>query len=415
MALAGAGCGGSSSTSTDTGGASTSSSGQSGNLAKDAARFQSFVGGTAGKADASKPAVTLGYVNDEGGTISFPEGSPAADAAVNLINNYMGGINGAPLKLKKCLVATGEEQGQGCAQQFANDASIPAVVEGVLTVGAGAFHKAMAGAKPVVIASPNTPDDATAKNVWPISAGVFGTDPGFVSYSAKTLHAKTASLLYPGDDPTGQVAAKQIAGDLQKAGVKVTQAGYKSDAPSMLAQVTASGAGKTDVTLGLFPSPATCIAGEKGLQNAVGSKPVLSLGLCLADPVKKALGDFPKWTYVSVSTNPLMPSADPDVAAYVDALRATAGDSVNVGGFAPNVFMAVMTAAKAANAAGANPTAAKMSTAVKAITGAIPMHPPTHKAGFIPGLPSLTTVQTRLYTYDGDGKFTDATGGKWIP
>ena len=39
---------------------------------------------------------------------------------------------------------------------------------------------------------------------------MFGTDPGFVSYATSFAHAKTASLLFPADDPTGQVAAKLL-------------------------------------------------------------------------------------------------------------------------------------------------------------------------------------------------------------
>ena len=40
---------------------------------------RSFVGGTAGNADASPMPFVVGFVNDEGGVPSFPEGSAAAD------------------------------------------------------------------------------------------------------------------------------------------------------------------------------------------------------------------------------------------------------------------------------------------------------------------------------------------------
>ena len=39
---------------------------------------------------------------------------------------------------------------------------------------------------------------------------------------------------------------------------------------------------------------------------------------------------------------------------------------------------------------------------------------PKVKFGMVPGLPALGTVATRLYTYQGSGKWIDAAGGKWV-
>jgi branched-chain amino acid transport system substrate-binding protein len=354
----------------------TSSSGSSAakpsgaNLASATSAYQSFVGGSAGKADASQSPVVIGFVNDEGGIPSFPEGSVAAEAAAKFVNENLGGVGGHPVVLKKCLVAGNEEQGQSCAQQFLNDKRIKVVTEDSQVVGAQAFHQTLAGKLPVVIGSPNSVADATAKNAFGISAGVFGTNPGFVSYATEFLHAKSASLIFPADDPTGQVAAKQIKASLTKAGIKVKDAGYKSSSPDLLAPVNAAGAGQTDVIVTLFPSPPTCIAGAKALQQASGGKPVLSLNLCIAEPVKKAVGDYPKWTYVSLNTNPEIKGAD----------AATDG------------YTAVM----------------------KAYTGPTPMFAPDVKFGSVPALPSIGSFQTRLYTYKGGDSWSDATNGKWV-
>jgi branched-chain amino acid transport system substrate-binding protein len=395
--------------------AATTPSATASSPGKAAGVYAKFVGGTAGKADGSKSPITIGFLNDEGGVPSFPEGSVAANAAVQFVNDQLGGIGGHPVKLETCLVATGEEQGQACAQKFLNDSAISAVVEDSAVVGAQAFHQTMAGKKPVIIGSPNSVADATAKNAYGISPGVFGTDPGFVTYSTKYLHAKKASLLFPADDPTGQVAAKQISQSLQKAGLSVKQSGYKSTSPNFLPQVTAAGASQADVTATLFPSPPTCIAGGKAIQQAAVTKPVLSLGLCIGDPIKKALGDYPKWTYVFINENPDLPAADPYVAAYGDVMHQYAGASANLGGFAQHAFMGVLTTAKFMNEIGADTiTPAAIAAKAKAFTGPTPMLPPNLKFGSVPGLPALGSIQTRLYTYEGGGKFKDATGGKWI-
>lgn len=418
LALAAAACGSSNGNSSDS---ASSASGPSGSPSSSSAglkaaveRFSDFLGNKPGAADSSKSPITIEYVNDEGGVPSFPEGSTAANAAVKLLNEKLGGIDGHPLKLVSCLISTGEEQGQACAQKFLNNSAVQGALEISLPVGAQAFHATMGGKKPVIMATPNTLASASGKNSYGISAGVFGTSPGFVGYATGYLHAKTVSLLFPSDDPTGQLAAKQIQGGLAKAGVKVTQAGYKSSATDLLAPVTASGATRTDATIALLPTESSCIAGAKALQQANVTKPILALGLCLGEPEKKALGDFAKWTYVIATTNPNMPS-DPDVAGYIAAMKHYA-PGANTGGFAMTAFMGVLATAKIAEQAGANDlTPAKLAAAAKAYRGPTPnLSTKLHRPGYIPELSAMMTLGTRAYTYLGNGRFKDATSGKWI-
>ncbi|WP_457840910.1 hypothetical protein, partial [Staphylococcus aureus] len=91
----------------------------------------------------------------------------------------------------------------------------------------------------------------------------------------------------------------------------------------ILPVVEASGATTADVTIGLLPSPPTCIAGAKAIQQANVTKPVLALSQCIAAPVKQAVGDYPKWTYISVSTNPV-PGGDAATQGYLDVMKAYA-------------------------------------------------------------------------------------------
>jgi branched-chain amino acid transport system substrate-binding protein len=419
LTIALAACGSSSSSSSSAAGTGTTknaaaSSSGSADLSQAADIYSRFTGATAGKADPAQSPAVIGFVNDEGGIPSFPEGSVAAQAAAKFVNDNLGGVDGHPVQLNVCLVAGSEEQGQGCAQKFLGDKRIKVIVEDSQVVGAQSFHQTLGGQLPVVIGSPNSVADATAKNAYGISAGVFGTDPGFVTYATQFAHAKSASLLFPADDPTGQAAAKQIKGDLTKAGIKVTDVGYKSSSPDILPSVIASGAGKTDVTVTLFPSPPTCIAGGKALQQANVTKPILALNLCIAAPVKQALGDYPKWTFVSLNTNPDVPG-DAATDAYVNVMKAYAHANANIGGFAPHAFMAVLTAVKALNAAGgAGATAGAIAAKMKSYTGPTPMFAPNVKYGSIPPLPTLPSLQTRLYTYNGGDKWTDVTNGKWV-
>jgi hypothetical protein len=168
------------------------------------------------------------------------------------------------------------------------------------------------------------------------------------------------------------------------------------------------------VTIALLPSPPTCIAGAKAIAQAHVTKPVLALSLCIAQPVKAAVGDYPKWTYISINTNPV-PGGDSATQGYLDVMNADA-PGANTGGFAPHAFMAVLTAARMlAQSGGASASPAKVAAALKAFTGPTPMFAPHLKWGLVPPLPALGTVQSRLYTYGGNNTWKDATDGQWVP
>lgn len=394
-------------------GSATSRSSSGPNLGKAVTIYGKFANAKPGKANPAKAPVVIGYANDEGGIPSFPEGTVAAKAAVTFVNEKLGGVGGHPLKLDVCLVAVSEEQGQGCAQKFLANKRIKVIVEAQLVVGSQAFHQTLAGQRPVVIAVPISPADAKAKNAYAIGSGVFGVIPGAVSF-AKRARAKTASLLFPGDDPTGQLAAKNIKDGLTHAGINVTDVGYKFSSSDMLPSVIASGAGRTDVTITLFPSPPSCIAGAKALQQANVSKPIVGLSACIAEPVKQALGDYPKMTYIALNTNPSV-LGDPPTDAYVNVMKAYASKGANVGGFSPFSFVSVLAAVRALNlSGGAAATPAKIGAALKAWKGPTPMSPPNVRYGSIPDLPAIPSMQTRLYEYKGNGKWVDVTGGKWV-
>jgi len=420
LACALAACGGSdTSSTTDAGttgaGSATAEAGAGGaSIEEAAAELRAFVGGTEGPADDAKAPITLGYVNDEGGVPSFPEATVAADAAVRLVNEHLGGLDGHPIKLDKCLIAGSEEQGQGCAQRFRNDAAIPGVIEVSASVGAGAYHATMAGAKPTIIGSPNAPSDGDAENAFALSSGIYGVG-GFAVYAADYAKAKSASVLYPGDDPAGQAAGKQVVADLEKRGIEVSKAGYSSASSSLLAPAASAAVGRTDIVIALLPSPSSCIAGAKAFETTAKGKPVLALGSCLAAPVREELGDYPLWSYQSVFENPYLTDAGPVVAAYAAVMGAYAGEDANFGGWAPGAFAAVLTAVKMGNEIGADQlTPETLSQALEGFQGPAPLSPPNLTWGAIPPLPAIGSTATRVYTYEGEGRFVDATDGEWI-
>lgn len=416
-ALAGCGSSGSSSSSTSaaapaaataTSGSSTTASGAAPSWAS---TFVPYTGGKLGKATGSP--IAIGWVNDDGGTVQSPESTAAAKAAVNVINNYLDGVNGHPLALHGCSIVSGEVQGQTCAQQLLNDTSVKFITEGVVTVGAGAFYQTLQGRKPVIGYNPVRVESATAKNAYEMTSGSYGTDPGFLGYLNSDLHAKTVSLLYPSDDPAGVQAEKTFLAEAKQIGMQVTQVGYPSATTDLVAPLTAAKAQSTDATVMFLVSTSACTAGARATSE-LGIKHVLSLSLCLIPAVAHGLGDFPKWTYIGTNESGDIPSADPYVPAWLAAMKAEG--ATNTAPFAQLAFGTIMTDAKLLNqiGKGANFTSAEVESAIKAFHGPMMFGPPDLKWGSVPGLPALGIVAARAYTYQGSGKWVDATGGKWV-
>lgn len=372
-----------------------------------------FTGGTLGKANPKLAPIAIGWVNDDGGTVQSPESTAAVKVALNVINNYLGGIKGHPLKLHACSIVSGEDQGQTCAQQLLNDSAVKFVNEGVVTVGAGAFHQAFQGKKPVIGYDPVRIESATAKNTYEVTAGLFGTDPGFVGYLHSVLHAKTVSLLNPGDDPAGVQAAKTFVDQAKSLGIDVTQVPYQSAATDLVGPLTAAKAQSTDATVMFLVSTSACVSGERAAEQ-LHIKHVLSLALCLIPAVKENLGDYPKWTYVATNESGNIPAADPYVGAWLAAMNKYGAK--NTAPFAQLAFGTIMTNAKLLNqiGKGSNFTSAQFESALKRFRGPSMFGPPALKWGSVPGLPALGTATARLYTYLGDGKWADATKGKWV-
>lgn len=379
--------------------------------------FAQYVGAKKlGPANKRLAPVMFGWINDQGGIVQSPESTAALDAAVKIVNTYLGGVGGGhPLVAKKCFVVQAESQGQRCAQQFLNDRSVKFVVEGVLQFGGTGFHQTNKGRLPVIGSNPLSNASAAAKNTYHLTAGLFGTDPGEIAYVSQILKAKTVSLLYPQDDPAGVTAAKLFQQLAAKAKLNVTAVGFSSTATDLLTPFTAAKAQSTDATVVFLVNPSVCQAGAKAAAQ-LGVKHVVSLALCLDPAVKQALGDYPKWTYVNTNVSANLPQADRYVAAWLAAISSLVkGNPAVYAPFPQMTFAAVLTAAKLVNQLGAAKlTPATMAAKLKRFHGPAMFGPPDLKWGSVPGLPALGTTAVRLYTYQGNGKWIDATNGKWV-
>jgi branched-chain amino acid transport system substrate-binding protein len=371
--------------------------------------YLTYVGGKSGKADSSLSPVYIGWVNQQGGsTASTPEATQGAQAAVNFVNNSLGGIGGHPLALRSCFVTSAEEEGQKCGQQLAADSSVSAIAFGSVAVGNQSFERTVAGKKPLVIGVSGNPADTSAQNTYILYGDQVHILEPFGTYLNQKLHAKTAAMIYPNEAGLSSGAAATKKG-LEKAGVKVKSVGYDPNATDMLGALTAAGAQSADV---VFPFPDTpqCAAIAKSLTQIGNRKPVVSQPLCLDPKVAAALGDLPKWTYGIASVLPSDKSA-PDAVTYTAVAGRNGLGAGTVNPWAEVAWGTILGMAKFMNATGVDKVSAEsMSAQLKAFKGPLILGAPNINCGQFSDAPAVCNNQIRLYTYEGKGAFKPAAG-----
>lgn len=340
-----------------------------------------YVGGKAGKADASLAPVTVGYLNQEGTTPSFPEMSAAANAAVTMINDQLGGIQGHPLKLDSCILQT-EEDGQKCAAQLLSD-KVPIANIGLSEAGNGTFYKTVNGAFPTVVSVTSSSPDNVTPDVYSFNGGASAILYA-MAYDAKLLGATSVASIGSGN-PGGRYAGdKVLIPKLKQLGIPVKNV-YYDDAvttPGILSALQAAGVSKAGAVLLDPSSPAQCLSVYTSLKQLGLKIPVITTPICNADAFVKATGAGPEgWNIFSYVTNPRIED-DPQVAVYRDAMTSAGkGDDITVG-FASQQFAATMTIAKMANAIGPdNLTPATYTAAIKALRGPVFTTPGVMRCG----------------------------------
>ncbi len=222
---------------------------------------------------ASKPVkatgtpILVGFLNPQGDPNgSFPDATAGAQAAVDYINNELGGIGGNPLKgvaghpikLTTCFETIAPSSSTSCANQIVSQK--PAfIISGYQFFGSSVDPIFAAAGIPVINFNPITQADFQGKNIYDIAAGggCVGVHPGLISFAAYTLHATNLAIPWSNTAPgvpcyydLEQKPVEVINGSLKPtpAGVKLipglTEKGYpippaSPDDSAVVAQILA--------------------------------------------------------------------------------------------------------------------------------------------------------------------------------
>ncbi len=285
LALTAAGCSSSSSSTSNSSGSATSSG---------TAAASSSVFGTPKKATGS-PYV-FGMINDETGAVTFPEARQGAIAAVDYVNNYLGGINGHPIQIDECTGDGTPATAARCANQLV--AAHPLAILGAADVGAPASIPIYQHANLAYLGGiPFTPVPMTALNsiqFWSVSVG---DNAAAAVYAGKTLGVKSVALVYF-SNPQGESIIPQITPVFKAAGVttiKYVPLSPTSPDPSpQAALVESSGA-----QLAYVDVPNGCGNMLKALKAVGYTGKIMGIDPCGAPPVISAAAGGAQGMYIA--------------------------------------------------------------------------------------------------------------------
>lgn len=380
--------------------------------------FATYTGAEPGAADADADPIRIGWVNQDSGSGSTPELTEQFQDAIALINAQFSGIGGSPIEVDICDVAT-EEDGQACAQRFANDDTIVAIGQGNIAVGAASFHSIIDPTGiPLIGSIPLGPESGAAPNGFYLAGGSFSTIPAVVALlSGGYVEAESVAVVTVAGEFVSTAIGTQLAGALRGAGLDVRSAAIELTATDVTAPLIAAGADSADVIIPLVILPQQCVAVSSALDLLESEATVVALAACYSNGVREALGDYPEWVYTSGYVLPHLEDAVPEVQEQVEAYN----EWVSTHDYTLEAVIPLQTALAIQlhflAAGGAEATRESIIEAARSWTGPVFLGVPDVAYGSVSvpfPLPAIPSLALRAYQYNGDGDFTDMTDGEWI-
>jgi branched-chain amino acid transport system substrate-binding protein len=272
-----------------------------------------------GPADESLDPVVIGMINMDEGTPSYPGVSTGVDAAAELVNAELGGIQGRPVEIRHCNVGVDQASNQECAQEFANDDEVGAVVHGYVFGSSFVYPVLESAAVPVLLQTPLTAPDFEAANAFGYQGGNAGGTAGTAAYAARFLEAEDIVILGADNDAL-RAAVETIEGLPSLEGVDVSTTYIPDTAADVTADVQASGAAEADAVLALVNAP-QCVQVAQTLSDLGVEAPIVSVSTCAVPSTLEDAPDlFEGWTIVGSGLPPLLPEGE---SAELDYYRDT--------------------------------------------------------------------------------------------
>ena len=278
-------------------------------------------------------AIVLGMINQEDAPVgSFPEAREAAQAAVDHVNDDLGGVNGRRLRLEVCRTNGSPESSAACANSLLEKR--PVAVLGGVDLGAAAslpvFEKA---GVPYIGGTPALGEELTSSAAWMLAGGVVGDLLGVADYALSTLKVKKVGAIYvdlPGMLTTVIAAAEVVLRSKGVTDVKLVAAA--ADTADFAAPLKAATAGNPDAVVVLFPAQSCARIMSAARSLRVTSK-LFYTSACASQAVVEAAGPAAENAYFATGYLPF-DDPSPEVSTWKAEAKVSKPSALSQAGFA---------------------------------------------------------------------------------
>ena len=202
-----------------------------------------------GAANKSISPIQVGFVNQQGGAVVIgANATNGAELAIAYANAQLGGIDGHPIKLDTCFIASSEAEGTTCGQKFLATKGLSVIDEGAVATGIQSLYRTLGGARPVIAGVAITPVDPVQKYAAILFGDGIHVLAPYATYAKDVLHAKTVADIYENEPGLAPDAQAQIAA-LKEDGITVTSAGYPPTETDVITPLTTAKAASADMVI----------------------------------------------------------------------------------------------------------------------------------------------------------------------
>lgn len=283
--------------------------------------------------------IRIGMINQENTPVgSYPELGQAAGAAIDFINEQLGGIDGRPLELEVCNTKFSAEGSTACAQGFVEQ-EIPAVLGGIDVFGNGVEVLADNDI-PFVGGIPVSSQSVQSPNSFQWSGGSWGATVAFADHAANELEAERVAIVY-GDFGSIAESAEYARDVLDAAGVETLLVPYPISATDVTSAIEAARAGEPDAIF-MLAADTGCAAGYEAMWTLDVTAQKYFTGACVSPTILDSVdADATDGTIFNVE-GPISTDEPTQDAALYDAVIDEYGNGVDAVGPGTVTFRAVM-------------------------------------------------------------------------
>lgn len=279
--------------------------------------------------------VLLGYSSEAGSAISNDEDLQAAEATVEYVNTYLGGVAGRPIELSICTTESTPESGTSCGNQFVEE-GVEAVLVGVSGSGGPIAGTVVPAGIPYVAFQAGAAQEITPPDLAYALGATVGVFAGVAAYARDEGVEELAVIVI--DVPTAIAGLDVFGYQFEDAGVDVTTVGVPPGTADMTSQVTANADADMFFVLG---DPTFCIAALQATESVAPDTPVVAVNQCIDPTVVEAAPDAVDGA-VTVSSSNTIPEDNEEFELYNAVLDEFAPEDIPRQGLAINGYGAVL-------------------------------------------------------------------------